>query len=460
MSVTIVQPQPSAEEIRDAIRQAPLVAIRELLPDRRILEACQRAHYRFRERRFGPVVTVLHFLAQGIAREESFASTWQELFTPLIAEFPDLPLDDKDDSGLTHARGRLPRQVMVELAQESCRQGGRLPVSKVWGLRPVALDCSTVSMPDEKSLHEHFGTNRSKGGRSRYPLATFACLLSVGTSLICDWRLGPLDPGEVKTVAPLLSNLGAENLLLADRRFAGAPFLAKVKQRECQFLMRKHQALKVEKLPVLQRLGRDDFITELTVRAQTRKNDPSLPEKVRVRIFKATWKTETGEKLSDWFVTSLEDARKYKKAKLARLYHRRWQIETSFLEFKQVFHADVLRSKVVDNIYKEFSAHILAYQLTRQLMVQAAVKHGKQPTRLSFVNAARWIMHFSHLMAAAPTGSLPDLFQRLLDAIASCPIDVRPGRLEPRMLSREVKHYPMRRIDRAEWRAQRLGKAA
>jgi hypothetical protein len=130
------------------------------------------------------------------------------------------------------------------------------------------------------------------------------------------------------------------------------------------------------------------------------------------------------------------------------------------LEFKQLFHADVLRSKTVDNVYKEFAAHVLAYQLTRQLMVQAALRHGQEPTQLSFLNAARWVVHFSHRMAAAPARALPTLYQRLLDAIASCPIDVRPGRLEPRMISRETKHYPRRRVRRSVWRAQRLKEAA
>ena len=220
--------------------------------------------------------------------------------------------------------------------------------------------------------------------------------------------------------------------------------------------MRKHHLLKVEKLPVLQRLGKDDFLTELTMNKESRKKDPSLPEKVPLRIFRATWTTAAGETISEWFVTSLLNRHKYTKKKLAGLYHRRWQEETSYLEFKRVFHADVLRSKKVANIYKEFAGHVLAYQLTRQLIVEAAIKHHKKPTELSFLNAARWVVHFSHQMAAAPTACLPQLYQSLLDAIATCPIDVRPGRLEPRMISRDTQLYPFRRSSRQEWRAQRL----
>ena len=141
---------------------------------------------------------------------------------------------------------------------------------------------------------------------------------------------------------------------------------------------------------MIERLGNNDFVTEIPVRKVARKRDPGLPQKVRVRIFEAIWNSPAGEKIDEWFVTSLEDARGYKKKALANLYHKRWRVETSYLEFKRLFHADVLRSKTVDNIYKEFAAHILAYQLVRLLILAAANKHGKKPTEISFINAVRW----------------------------------------------------------------------
>ena len=192
----------------------------------------------------------------------------------------------------------------------------------------------------------------------------------------------------------------------------------------------------------------------------TLKSDPTMPASVRVRAFKATWTTPAGEKVTEWFMTSLTDAKKYPKRTLAKLYHQRWQIETGYDEFKCALHADVPRGKTVDNLYKEIAAHVLAYQLIRRLIVSAAQKHDKKPTEISFLNAARWVMHFSHRMAAAPARMLPYLYQALLDAIASCDVDVRPGRLEPRALTREWKHYPHLRITRAEWRRQRLRRTA
>jgi len=110
MSHSIGKGKRSAVAIRKAIREAPLVAIREMLRDQQIWDACEVCGYRFRERQFGPVVTVPHFVSQALQPEESFAATWQEIFTPLAAKLPELELKDADLSGLTHARVGCPRK--------------------------------------------------------------------------------------------------------------------------------------------------------------------------------------------------------------------------------------------------------------------------------------------------------------------------------------------------------------
>lgn len=456
MSFCIGQGRPTSSEIVDSIRRAPLPAVRQLLTDRRILDACRQSHHTFRERRFGPVVTVLHFIAAALKREDSFACTWQELMAPVAMDHPELLPDDRDDSALTHARGRLPVPVMRLLAHQVCDDAREIEEERWRGHRLRAVDVCTVSMPDEKALHAHYGTHRVRTGEVRYPLATFAALLNIGNSLLVDYRFGPYDPGELRTVTPLLSHLEKGDLLLADLRYAGAPFLARTLARGADFLVRKHQLIRIENLPVLRRLDKNDFITELSINANHRKADPSLPPKIRVRVFQATLTTPAGERITEWYVTSLLDARRYGKSALARLYHLRWRIETTYLDFKQTFGTDVLRSKTVNNIEKELAAHVLAYQLVRLLIAAAARKHHKPAHRISPLNAARSIEHVSHLMQASPTWRLPQLYQRLLDLIACCTIDERPGRLEPRQLSRAKDHYPRRKLSRSRWRQTRL----
>jgi hypothetical protein len=93
-------------------------------------------------------------------------------------------------------------------------------------------------------------------------------------------------------------------------------------------------------------------------------------------------------------------------------------------------------------------------------MVEAARKHDKKPTEISFINAVRWTLSFSRHMAASHVAALPEIYDRLLAAIAGTEVDVRPGRLDPRAVARETKHYLRLRESRAAWRARVLGKAA
>lgn len=442
------------ETISRMLRERPLAVLREMLPDRAILAACAQAEFTFRKRVYDPVVTTFHFLIQAIQREDSFAATWAELWGPVAVNF-DLPDRRFNSSALSQARSRFPQEAMETLARGACAVRD-VPCESWRGMRLKALDGSTVSMPREQELFDHFGAHRARTTTVRYPLGTYCCLLRVGSALIEDYRFGPFDPAEKETATPLLEHLGPGDLLLADRGFAGSPTLARILARGAHFLMRKNARLIVSRLTILKRLGAHDFIVELPLSKPARKTDPSLPIRVRVRVFRATWVSPAGERLTEWFVTSLLDRQAFPPRTLANLYHRRWRIETTYEEFKVLFHADVLRSKTVANIYKEMAAHVLAYQLVRRLIREAAITHQTSPLAISFLHATRWIISFSSRMSMADPQRLPAMYARLLDAIASVEVDVRPGRLEPRALTREWKHYPHLRMSRPEWRQQRL----
>jgi len=103
-----------------------------------------------------------------------------------------------------------------------------------------------------------------------------------------------------------------------------------------------------------------------------------------------------GKFQSVWLATSLLDASKYPAAEVVRLYAGRWRIETLFRELK-----------VASGVRQEL---------------------------------------------AAPVLELAALFEMMLERVAAAKLVQRPGRNEPRALTREWKHYPHLRVSRAEWR--------
>ena len=83
-------------------------------------------------------------------------------------------------------------------------------------------------------------------------------------------------------------------------------------------------------------------------------------------------------------MTTLLDASEVHKLELVDLYGKRWQIELDFRSIKTVMQMEILRCKSPEMIRKEIAAHLLAYNLVRSVMAQAAELAMGAPRQLSF----------------------------------------------------------------------------
>src|SRR5262249_34245589 len=83
-------------------------------------------------------------------------------------------------------------------------------------------------------------------------------------------------------------------------------------------------------------------------------------------------------------VTTLLDSRQATKEDLAALYRARWNAELDLRAIKSAMQMGELRCKTPELVRKEVWAHLLAYNLIRTVMAQAAARHGVSPRSLSF----------------------------------------------------------------------------
>jgi hypothetical protein len=269
---------------------------------------------------------------------------------------------------------------------------------------------------------------------------------------LLGYRLGGYRDSESALAAELLPLLKPGDLLIGDRGFAGAHYYVRYLTQGLHFLTRVHQRLKLRRLPRLAVHGPGDFVTSLQINATYRREHPEMPEAVVVRLIQvAAW--VRGRRQSLWLATSLLDVRRYPAREIAELYFRRWRIETLFREIKIGLGADVLRSLTPDGVRKEIVARLLALNVARTIMLEAAQEHGLDPLRISFTAALRTILVFAPDMASAPPALLPRIYQAMLQEIASELVPHRPGRNEPRCIRRERHHYPDLHTTRVEWRA-------
>ncbi len=122
-------------------------------------------------------------------------------------------------------------------------------------------------------------------------------------------------------------------------------------------------------------------------------------------------------------------------------------------------HMDVLRGKSPDIVRKEILMHLLAYNLIRALMWQAACQYGRPLHRLSFAGTVE------HLNALAPylwlyrgTHRAAVVYALLLEWIVRDQLPHRPGRIEPRAVKRRPKEYDRLNKPREELRQTLLRK--
>ena len=148
-------------------------------------------------------------------------------------------------------------------------------------------------------------------------------------------------------------------------------------------------------------------------------------------------------------VTTLLNHRKIRKADLSQLYARRWNVELDLRNLKTTTGMDVLSCQTPEMNEKQLWIHLLAYNVIRLLMAQAASNAGVDPRGLSFKHTVQlWTEWVARGLSATAD------CQRLFALIAQCKFGNRPGRIEPRMRKRRPKSFPWLKVSRAYARRQ------
>ncbi len=127
-------------------------------------------------------------------------------------------------------------------------------------------------------------------------------------------------------------------------------------------------------------------------------------------------------------VTTLLDPEQTTKEDLATLYRARWNNELDLRSIKITLQMDMLRCKTPELVRKEIWTHVLAYNLIRTLMAQAASQYGILPRSVSFKATLQVLEAFQPLIAyQAHRGLLhrESLYRHVLQAIAG---PIRPTR--------------------------------
>jgi hypothetical protein len=421
------------------------LCMRELLPKKQIEAAIERHQLHFRQCLYTPLVTVWTFLYQVLASDQSCRAAVARLLALLCIN------GDGSGSAKTDpyckARQRLPEQLPADLARTT---GGDLhrqvPAVGLLGGRSIKIaDGTTVSMPDtpanQKAYPQQPGQKKGLG----FPILRLVGLISLscGTVLgVAMTRYSGKRTGETSLLRRLLGHLETADILLADAMFSNYWTIAMLLIRGVDIVSRHDGKRKLD-FRKGRRLGRYDHIVDWPKPKRpswmSSRLYASLPETVSIRQLKVELRQKGFRCRRMHLVTTLLDTQLYRKEDLAMAFRSRWHAELDLRSIKQVMQMDVLRCKSPAMVRKEIWMHLLAYNLIRTLMAQAALAAGLCPRDISFKGTLQTLVVFAAAGWSCP-GRRNELYAAVLRAVATHRVnDDRPDRIEPRAVKRRPK---------------------
>src|SRR5207248_11178870 len=175
-----------------------------------------------------------------------------------------------------------------------------------------------------------------------------------------------------------------------------------LKERGLELVSRLNKAHRTADFRRGKRLGPEDHVVQwrkpTSIRSLDRQEYHALPEFITVRETRIRVRQPGFRTRSVVVVTTLLDPKQATKEDLATLYRARWHAELDLRSIKSTMQMRQLRCKTPELVRKEVWAHILAYNLLRTVMAQAAARHQITPRSISFAGAMQTLKAFQPLL--------------------------------------------------------------
>jgi hypothetical protein len=421
------------------------------------------------DRIFTPLVTLWVFLEQVLSADHSCRAAVARLIAHRVSQ--GLAPCSSETGAYCQARKRLPERFFSAVARLVGQNlDAQAEPGWLWKGRRVCLfDGSTVSMPDTQENRKEYPLTYNQKPGTTFALARIGAIISLSCGAILDLgicRYAGKGQGEVSLLRRLLDTLRPGDVLLGDRLMSNWLGIYLLKQRGVDTVSRLNTANRSVDFRRGTRLGEDDHLVvwkkPTSIRSVDRATYQSLPDSITVREVRFRVEQRGFRSRSIVVVTTLLDSQQVSREDLAGLYRERWNNELDLRSIQVTLQMDLLRCKTPELVRKEIWTHVLAYNLIRTVMAQAAAKAGVSPRSISFKATLQVLEAFRPLIASQAhrgAGHRATLYQPILRAIAVHRVGDRPDRFEPRMAKRRPKRYDRLTKPRREIQLQMLKSA-
>ena len=414
---------------------------------------------------YTPLVTLWVFLGQVLSADHSCRNAVARLIVHRVSR--GLNPCSSLTGAYCQARKKLPEQFFSTIARLVGRKlEDQSKEEWLWKGRHVYMfDGTTTLMPDTAANRKAYPKTWNQKANVGLPLARVAAVFSLSCGAILDLGIAKYagkGQGEVTLLHQLAEMFSPGDVLLADALMCNWRGLFSLQQRGVDTVTRLNKSNRKADFRRGKRLGKDDHIVtwrKPTMRNIDRETYKSMPKQLtvreaRVHVHQPGFRTKVFV-----VVTTLLDPEKYSKEDLAELYRERWNNELDLRSIKSVMQMECLRCKTPEMVRKEIWTHVLAYNLIRTIMAQAASKHALPPRSISFKGTLQTLEAFQPMIAMQghhTSSSRWQFYEQLLDAVARHRVADRPDRIEPRRIKRRHKHYVPLSVPRAEAKRQIL----
>lgn len=431
-----------------------------LLSGEVIEQALTAVSFVWNDRIYTPIVTLWVFLGQVMSADHSCRAAVARLVAHRVAHGQS-PCSS-ETGAYCQARKRLPEKFFCVVARIVGRKlEDQVQGNWLWKGRHVYMfDGTTVSMPDTSENQAAYPQVYNQKPGLGFPIARVCTIISLSCGAVLDLgisRYAGKGQGELSLLRQLWNTLSSGDILLTDALMSTWYEMLTLTERGVDSVSRLNKAHRRADFRRGKRLGKDDHIVRWpkpspirSIDWTTYKNLPDYLEvrETRIRVEQPGFRTKV-----IIVVTTLLDPVQYTKEDLADLYRQRWNNETDLRSIKSTMQMDILRCKTPELVRKEIWTHILAYNLVRSIMAQAAHRHDIEPRTISFKGTIQTLEAFQPLIdfQGHRDGSFRlNLYQHLLDCIALHRVADRPDRFEPRFKKRRVRLYSTLTVPRRE----------
>lgn len=416
------------------------------LPQDLFPKACQKANSR--DRHYTRWRTFWCSLWQNLNPQASCREVVRQL--QALFKLEGGPQISAEDGAYCRAKARLPlAQFPKALAATAACCDRLVPALDFLKGRPVkVVDGSALTLlADTKRNRAAYPPIQCQPHQPGFPMMRLVVLWSLLSGAILAAAQGSLAVSELARLAQLTHQLVKGDILLGDRGFGCYPVIALLQHTlGVDFIGRTTR--RIDGRRRLRRLGRNDWLLEWK-----KGNLPSpwmspaqwqgLPATLRLRAVKGSLYQKGFRVRQVIVVTTLLDPQAYPAQEILRAYLRRWALEMCLDDLKTTLHLESLRSRSPDMAQKELFMRLIAHNLVRCTMAQAATAHPVPLERISFKGSLDSVRQFSQAMAQAKSKRKREqLWTELLRTLAADLVPARPGRREPRAVKRQKHKYP------------------